>query len=115
MNDQIQAMEVTIEELKEAIDLKKLVLSLESNRAFKKIVIDGYFEVEAARLARISSEPMLNQEQRQSIFTDMAGVGAFKRFLHLIVQKGNAAEGMLSSYEADLAEARLEEAMESEA
>lgn len=110
--NEVEQVELALADAKEMIERKRMVLSLEGNRAFKKIILEGYFEKEAARLALLSSDPMLNNDQRGSVFQDLAGLGALQRYLRTIIMMGTMAEQSVEEYQDTLDDLRAEGADE---
>lgn len=105
----IQQVELSIEEAEKAIALGNDAAALADIPEFKRIVLDGYFVDEAARLALLSSDPGANDEIRANIMRDLNGPGAFKRYLHTKVMLGRNAERELESHHETLEELREEE------
>lgn len=106
----IEKLEMSLEVARDVARKGRLALSLADVPAFKELVLDGYFRDEAARLARISSDPRWDEEQRANILRDMSGVGAFQRYLQQITRLGDQAEREIETFEDTLNEMRAEEA-----
>lgn len=71
----------------------KSVQRLTSNRDFKKVVLEGYFEQEAIRLVLMKSDPsQLDAESQAYLLKQMDGIGAFRHYLNTINQIGMMAE-----------------------
>jgi hypothetical protein len=102
-----QQIEIDLNDAKKAVKRRDLVKSLQNTKAYKELIEEGYFVQEAARLARAVSNPMLKDDQRQAIMSDMTGIGAFLRYLQTIVVRGNVAESEIERHELALAEARM--------
>lgn len=104
----IQQIEVTIEQLKKVADRRKQLLKLESNREFRKIVLDGYFTEEAARLAGISADPAFEKE-REQIMTEIRAISCLRQFFRNIDRIGAMAEAELEENQEALEELRAVE------
>lgn len=105
----IHQIELSIEEARRIIDRGKMAEKLASNREFKKLILEGYFVDEAARMAHLYSDPNLSDQDREYLLRDMAGIGALKRHLRALVAMGHAAQSDLSEAEMTLEEIRREE------
>lgn len=105
----IQEIELTIEHAKEIVERGESARRLASNSDFKKLVLDGYFVNEAARLALLHSDPSINEEIREKVLRDLNGPGAFKRYLSTIIQMGDQAIRELPELQEALDEARAED------
>jgi hypothetical protein len=108
----IEQIELSVEHAKEMVERKKLALQLADNPAFKKLILDGYFRDEAARLAHLLSDPALPAEHREFVRNDINGPGALKRFMSTIVRMGDMAEREIADAELELDELRREEESE---
>ena len=105
-----EQIELDIKNAQAAVDLRDLVLKLNRNPAFRKVVNENYFEKEAARLALLLTDPaIIMNDQATMVHNDIAGVGAFKRYLSILVQMGNQAEDAILNAEAELEDIRAEE------
>jgi hypothetical protein len=104
----VSQIELSIEHAKGLVAKRDLALKLGSNREFKKLIIDGYFVEEAARLAGLSADPQMLQH-RDDIFDAIKAISHFRQFMQNIVRMGDVAAGSLADHEAELEEARLEE------
>lgn len=105
---EIEQIELSMEQAKAVVERARLARQLSKNPAFKKLIMDGYFVDEAARLAHLVSDPALAPEHRQFVFNDLNGVGALKRYLSTIVRMGDAAEREIAEAEMELEELRNE-------
>ena len=101
----IAEIEVTIEELQKVVDRRNQLRKLESNREFRKIVLDGYFKDEAARLAAISADPA-HEKMRPQILMEIQAISCFRQFLRNIDLIGGIAERELKENHEALEEIR---------
>lgn len=104
----VEMLELSIEEAKKLVDLGAACQRLATNADFKKIILEGYFVEEAARLALLSSDPNLSEEIRNHVYRDLAGPGALKRHLHTIVQRGRIAAEEILDHQETLEDMREE-------
>lgn len=107
--NEIHEIEMSIEAAKEMVVRGEMAMKLANNPAFKKIVLDGYFVDEAARLAHLYSDPNLSAEQREMVRNDLIGIGAFKRYLQTLTQLGQMASREIADAEFELDALRAEE------
>lgn len=89
---ELQAIEQNIKQSQKTVELGDAYARLLSNRDFKKIVLEGYFEQEAIRLVHLKSDPnMQSAESQKSIATQMDSIGNFKQFLAFVKFKAEMA------------------------
>jgi hypothetical protein len=105
----IELVELTIAEAKKIVERGKMAERLSHNPDFKKLVLDGYFVDEAARLVHLSCDPALPENMRNVVVRDMAGPAAFKRYMSAMVQMGRNAAREILEHEETLEELREEE------
>lgn len=110
----IEQVELTIAEAKKVVDRGRMAEKLSRNPDFKKLVMDGYFVDEAARLVHLSSDPTLPENIRNVVLRDMNGPGAFKRYLSALVQMGKNAAREIEEHQETLDELREEELYDGE-
>ena len=104
-NTQIEAIERNIRNSKGAIELGNAVERLRTNKDFRKVVMEGYFEKEAIRLVHLKSDPaMQGTESQQSITTQMDAIGNMSQYMNTVLQKAALAGKSLESDEETLVE-----------
>jgi hypothetical protein len=106
----IEMIELSIEEAKKMIEKKNLVEKLMRNREYRRIIEDGYFKEEAARLAGCSADPAMEQ-YRDDIFLGIQAISKLQQYMRTLVQMGNIAERDLNEHNEALDELRAEEAV----
>jgi len=106
---QSEEIELDIEDAKKLQLLRDECLTLLDSPAFKSVVEESYFKVEAARLTMAKSAN-LSAEQLKQIDVMQYGVGAFKNYLTGILRRGTAADDGIKESEAELTAALEEEA-----
>lgn len=101
-------LETTIEELREIVARKHAAIKLESNREYKKLILDGLFKEEAARLVSLSAEPSMIREA-ELIMESIRAISHFQQYMRAIIQMGTVAENNLAEHMEMLEETRAEE------
>ncbi|MGH1461222.1 MAG: hypothetical protein ACRBB6_04220 [Neptuniibacter sp.] len=118
MNDMVQeidleTVEVSMEQAKKALGLRKNLERLTSNRDFKKVVLEGYFEQEAQRLVHLKAVPsMQTPEHQESIMKQIDAIGAVRNYFNTIMVFGAQAEKEMVSLEETREEILAEEGEE---
>lgn len=107
----IATLEVTIDNAKQMVSRKNMALKLASNREFKALVLEGYFNEEAARLASISADPLMAKD-RGEIMLAIQGISLFRQYMQNIVRMGEVAERELLDSQEALQEALAEEGIQ---
>lgn len=108
--EQLRQVEINIDEAKEAISNMESVIELHNNRHFKKIVDEGYFQQEAARLVLALADANLqSEEHQQDLNKAIRAVGEFRNYLGAIIQLGRTAENALAADEQTREELLAEE------
>lgn len=94
--EDIKIVEVTIEELKESIELAEALKRLQSNPDFNKVINKGYLEDNAIRLVALRSSPSLQEkEQQESVLKEIDGIGALLNYFRRIMYMGEEAKADL--------------------
>lgn len=86
----IQEIEISIEAAKEAMAKGEAVRKLSSNRDFKRVILDGLFKDEAARLVGLIADPAM-KEHRNDIIEMMIGISTLQSYLRNTMQMGRMA------------------------
>ena len=108
--DTAAAIEQNIREAKKALEFATSIERLQSNRDFKKVFQEGYFEQEAIRLVHLKADPSMQSEKSQkAILSQMDSVGSLAQFLTLGLQMGELAKKQIASDEQTLEEMLAEE------
>lgn len=101
MSQEIETIELNIKHAKKAVDLMKSVQRLTTNRDFKKVFLEGYFEQEAIRLVLLKSDPSLQgAEDQAALIKQMDAIGSVRQYLNTVNQLGRMAEKAISEDEA---------------
>ena len=101
---EIQQIHLSLESAKEIVKLGQEAAALATNPTFAKLVLQGYFVDEAARLVHLYGDPNISPDIRVKIERDLAGPACFKRYLQTIVARGRNAENEIQSYLASIEE-----------
>ena len=107
----VQQLETQREGMKQAIEMRSAVQRLSKNADFRKVISEYFMEKECARYAHASADPALPERNQKDALAISQAAGHLKRFLSVIIQMGNAAEGELDSIDNALDEARAETAI----
>lgn len=110
LNSEINQVEIDIEDAKKAVDLRKSLKRLESNRDFKKLILEGYLNVEAARMARLLGSGLLQPEVRDHLQRAILGPGCVQEYLRNIDLEGATAERSIEESNETLDYLRAQEA-----
>lgn len=109
MND-IKQVELSIEQAKALINRAEQARKLAENKEFKELILEGYFNAEAARLVHCLGDINLKDYQ-EDILRDLHGIASFKRYMQTIIMIGDNARNDLENNEATLDELRAEESL----
>jgi hypothetical protein len=108
----IANIEAHIADMQSLVDRKDLAMRLEQNRDFKKLILEGFIEVECARFARQSGNPALSAENRADALALAQSAGHLQRYLSMVVQMGFEAEKQIKQGKEAIDEMRQEGAGE---
>lgn len=98
----------------EAIKQRDMALKLKDNYEFRKLIIEGFFVTESARLVHLSSDPSLGPQERADALNMAQAAGHLKRWLNVMIQQGDYAAADLPNIEENLTELRAEEEADNE-
>lgn len=103
-NTEALEISVSLEEAKKTLDIKNSIDRLYSNPDFKKVVLEGYFKEEAARLVHLRSDPEMRAKENQQIelMLDIDAIGRFSNYLRTQIFKGNHALKAIEDYEEEI-------------
>ena len=115
MQNDVHEIEMSIEEANRKIKKMKDLDDLVNNPIFDELITTGYLEQEPARLALLTTDPMMQEPLDQdNLFSRIKGIGHFREFLMVTRREGKAAQSALVSHEEELELAHAEEAEDSE-
>lgn len=112
-NEATESIERNIREAKKVVEFGNALERLTSNRDFKKVILEGYFEKEAVRLVHLKADPsMQSAESQKSILTQIDAIGAVTQFLNTAMHMSRLAQKSIGDDEEMLAELLKEGAAE---
>ena len=89
---EIKQLESGIKQAKEVAELGNSLERLQSNRDFKRVIGEGYFEQESIRLVHLKADAnMQTVELQQSIVRQMDAIGALKVYFRVLMQRSGMA------------------------
>lgn len=105
-----QQLEQQREAAKELVELRDVAQRLASNADFRRLIHDEYMVKDAARLAGLAGDPILDPQQRADSMQMAIAAGHLRRFLSATIQRGNKGADDILAIESNLDEIRAEEA-----
>ena len=106
----IGAIERNMEKARAVLEFSAALERLRSNRDFKKVVLEGYFEQEAIRLVHLKSDPnMQKPDMQQSIVNQIDAIGQLHQFFSTVLQKASMASRQIEADQETLEELAAEE------
>jgi hypothetical protein len=99
-NDTVQEIERNIKQAKSLVEYGDALERLKSNKDFKKIILEGFFEKEAIRLVHLKADRnMQNVDVQKSIITQMDAVGTLHQYFNTILVQANQASKSIAADE----------------
>jgi CHAT domain-containing protein len=99
-NSTIQAIEENIREARKIVELGNALERLMSNRDFKQVVKEGYFEQEAIRLVHLKADPSFQSaDMQKSIVTQIDAIGAVTQYFNTVLHRAGQAEKAIEADE----------------
>ena len=96
----IQDIELNIKQAQLLVDTGNALERLRSNRDFKMIISNGYFEEEAVRLVHLKADPSMESTERQlSIIKQMDAIGALNQYFQTVFHRAALAEKAIAADE----------------
>ena len=102
----VEQIEISLEHAKEIVAKRDWAHKLSSNREFKKLILDGYFKDEAARLVGRAADPSM-KAHKEDIFSAIEAISHLRQFLQNIIRMGDVAAADIEEHEEALEEARI--------
>jgi hypothetical protein len=98
---ELQQLELNIKQAQKIVDQGDALARLRSNRDFKKVVMEGFFEQEAIRLVSLlTDENMQSPEKQNSIHHQMIAVSGFRDYLDTLDIRATMARHAVDADEA---------------
>lgn len=108
-HEQLNEVLVSMEEVKAQIADAKLLEELHNVPAFKKLILEDYFETEAQNLVAMMAHPMNEMTQKQ-VTNKMVGISGLRAYFNMISRKAETAKSALVDHEETVTQ--LSEEME---
>lgn len=102
----IEALERQIEDLKKNVERREMAMRLATNPDFKKLILDGFCQVEAAAYVHSSADPSLGDRERADALAIAQASGHFKRWMQVQMQMGYQAQLTIRDCEEQIDEMR---------
>ena len=100
-SEQLQAIENNIKQSQKIADLGASLERLRSNRDFKRVILEGYFEEEAIRLVHLKADAnMQTPESQQAITQQMDSIGSLSQYFRTLDLRASMAGKAIASDEA---------------
>lgn len=98
--EQQDQIEIDIDDARDTVDRAAALRRLLDNSDFIRIVDDGYFRDEAARLCNVKADPEFDDDKSQAnILRNINAIAPFKMYLRTILQFGDMAERAMKADE----------------
>lgn len=98
--NELEAVQISIDKAKKAVDLMNALDKLQKNRNFDLLINKGYLEEEALRLVYLKSDfQMSSPEQQDFITKGIEGIGQLRNFLSMVYRQGESAKAALADHE----------------
>jgi hypothetical protein len=109
-NNTIQEIERNIKQAKSLVESGDALERLKSNKDFKKIVLEGFFEKEAIRLVHLKADQnMQHVDIQKSIVSQMDAIGVLHQYFNTILIQANQASKAIAADEETRDELLAEE------
>lgn len=98
--ERIEEIELNIAQAKTIVEKGAALERLRTNRDFKKVVLEGYFEKEAIRLVHLKSDfNMQDAESQASIMDQINAIGSLSQYFNTVRHQSMLAEKAIASDE----------------
>ena len=99
-SQQIQEIELSMKRGQNLVDQGNALERLRSNKDFKKVVLDSYFEQEAIRLVHLKADSNMQTADKQaSIIKQIDAIGAVTQYFQTLSQLASMARKALAADE----------------
>lgn len=97
----LKQLDRSIKNANQLIDIGNALERLRSNKDFRKVISEGYFEQEAIRLVMLKADPhMQTPEKQAAVLRDIDSVGALAQYFRTVIQKASLADKSVKADEA---------------
>lgn len=101
--DAIQQIQLDIEDARRLVEDAQALDRLFENKDFKRVIKEGYFKEEPARLAEIKAAPQMRGEQYQTaIIKEIDGIGCLQQYFNKIWALADQARRSIESGEEEI-------------
>lgn len=105
----VNEIEVSIDQANEIITLGDDIQKLLDNPIFKRVIVEGYFEKEPARLVGLLTDTSMDSDKDQKdLHNDMIAISGFRRWIVIKQQMARFAKAQVASSEQVLDDLRDE-------
>lgn len=101
-------LEEQLKNARELVARRDMAIKLNSNREFRKLILEDWCATDAARLIGMSADPNLSKQEREDSVAMAQAPGHLRRWLSVAVVMGNTAAREIGEVEEALAEIRAE-------
>ena len=108
--DTLQSIEESIRAGKALVDMNTALERLQSNRDFRKVILEGYFQAEAVRLVHLKADPAFQTTERQAqIVGQIDAIGGLHSYFTTVKALASIAAKEVAENEATREELLAEE------
>lgn len=94
---QLQQIEISIDQAKEAVALSSALRRLHQNKDFELVITKGFFDAEASRAVLLRADPEMQSDENQKQINDIiTSIGGLYGFLSKVYRVGQMAEQSMS-------------------
>lgn len=94
---ELQMFDEQVKTNKKLVDAASALERLQSNRDFRKLIMEGYLQNEAVRLVHLKADPEYQTSVKQdAIIRDIDAIGSLNGFLNITLQQGRIAVKQLA-------------------
>lgn len=99
-SQEIQAIELSMKRGQSLVDQGNALERLKTNKDFKKVILESYFEQEAIRLVHLKADPSMQTAEKQaSIIKQMDAIGAVTQYFQTVLTLANMARKAMAADE----------------
>lgn len=98
---EVQEIELSIKEAKKMVDEKTMLDKLRKDKAFKTLIMEGYFKEEPVRLVTLRSHPNFSSDEKQlaELNKQMDAIAYLQNYFLGIDIRGNRAASAIEESE----------------
>lgn len=109
IDENIKMVEITIEELQEAVKLAEALIRLQDNPDFNLVVNKGYLQDDAIRLVHLRADPSQQTPEHQAtIDKQIDGIGSLINYFRRILSMASTARDEIADHQETLEALRNE-------